>query len=397
MIRGAVRLVRRVLLTLLLLPLLLCGAEVAVRVYEVQTRRPLSPSRANVVWDKLTTPSWTVRQELRPLTNLSLKSSEGGPSHEVRVNSFGLRGAELEVPKPPETVRVLCLGDEKLLGAPIAEEQHFCHFLQSQLQSRTKWELEVCNAGIPGASPVTEYLLLTHRLAALQPDLVILTVSESDLMDDFRDRRYTRYSPAGVPLACRHPSLSRKTRTDLLTTWRQEFRLLDLGLQWAGHSWKQQADQEDWLTTESCPEDLKHLRTDRKAIDHALQPIIPLTSWCQKNYSTLCIFYVPSDEVSSSETAPSENLFAEVLRELAAAQQIVLVEAARTTSAENSRRRCTWTLEEHQQFALQLGERVITEISGPWNSPYFQSGESMIAPVSHRNHDQQQRFPVRHP
>lgn len=382
MIRWAVGLVRRALGTLLLLLLLVSGAEVGVRILEVQSPRLLGTLRSPSPWESLTAPSWTVRQELRPLTTLRVKSPEGGPSHALRTNSFGIRGEEVALPKPSNIYRVVCLGDESLLGAQQPEENHLCTHLQERIQAQTKLQVEVCNAGVPGACPVTEFLLLRHRLSALQPDLVVLVLQESDLADDFRYRRYVRYDAEGVPLTCRHSSLSRKPRTDALSAWRQEFRLIDLGLHWAGDTWKRQTELDGLSDADHLRHDLARLRADRPAIDHALQPLVPLAAWCRRSYASLCVLNVPDLHHDSSPSVSSANPFFAALQELAAVQQFLLVEAARSEPTINTRGGTGWSSAEHRAFALQVAERLLAETAGPWSSPYFQPEQKPIAPVS---------------
>ena len=241
MIRGVVTLLRRAFGAVLLLSLLLGGAEVAIRVVEVRNRQAISIKKPSPL-RMIAVPSWTVRQELRPLASVRVKTSADRPSHAVVINSYGLRGEELEIPKPPDVYRVLCLGDESLLGLRLPEEDLLGSHLERELQDATRLKVEVCLAGVPEACPLTEFLLLTHRLAALQPDLVLVAVNERDVADDLAHRRYARFDARGVPLACRHSSLSRAARTDPLTAWRQQFRLVDLGLEWAGDRWKRETE-----------------------------------------------------------------------------------------------------------------------------------------------------------
>ena len=83
MIRWMARLLRRGLATLLLLLLLISGAEVAVRVVELRIRTSLS-GRAPSPLETITLPDWTVRQALRPNS-----SSTIGPGFIAPVTLIG--------------------------------------------------------------------------------------------------------------------------------------------------------------------------------------------------------------------------------------------------------------------------------------------------------------------
>jgi hypothetical protein len=368
MFRWAVRLARRALGTVLLFVLLLCGAEVAVRLLELRSGAALAPKTVSL-WDSLTVPSWTVRQELRPLASLRVRSTRSASGHAIRTNSFGLRGAEVEVPKPPAVYRVVCLGDESILGAALPENELLTAHLQRRLQEQTRLTIEVCNAGLPGASLLTEYLLLTRRLAPLQPDLIVVAVDESDVVDDLQHRRYARFDERGVPLTCRHPSLHRTPRADPLGPWRQQFRLVDLALHWAGDAWKRNSGLDGDV-------DLAGPLADRTVVERALQPLPLLAAWCRLNAAPLCVFRVAS---APEQTPAAESLFETTLRELASSQQFVLVEAHPPGEVAAG---TAWSADAHREFAGQLAERLVSDVAGPWNSPYFRPVPPEVAPAS---------------
>lgn len=380
MFRWAAGILRRATGAILLLLLLIFGAEIGLRLQELRTARR-GPARSNSLpEDAVTVPSWTAYQELRPVTKIAIADRQGAGSYDLRINSYGLRGPEVDVPKPQSVYRVLCLGDELVLGAAIDEQRHFCAQLQEHLQRQTKLQVEVWNAGVPGACPLTEYLLLSHRLSPLQPDLVLVVVQESDLADDQACRRTTRNDRDGVPLSCRHPSLGRPPRTDPLTAWREEFRLIDVGLRSAGCAWKRKTD-EDHASGESRQMiDLSRLRQDRAAIERTLQPLVPLAAWCRHSYASLCVCEVRGQ--TPAMPAGATSLFMSTLKDLAAAQRFAFCEFAPTVPEEQSARRRGWSADAHREFADRLGPRIVKEIAGPWSSPYFRAPESSVTPAS---------------
>lgn len=363
MFRWPLNLVRRILGSLLLLALLLAGAEVALRILEIQKHPLVSPRKTSPL-EAITVPSWTARLELKPLATVRVRPAGADTPHIIRINSHGLRGPEVDVPKPPIVYRILALGDEALLASALPENQTLVGHLQNELQPQTSLSVEVCNAGVPGGCPLTAYLLLTRRLALLQPDLVILTVSETDLADDFACRRYVRIDERGNPLACRHPSLGLPPKSTSLAAWRREFRLIDLALQFAGDAWKRHTAFDDLDEVEGTSPRLNGLSSDPSTIERALKPLIPLAAWCRLNYAPLCVLH-PID----SESTASDSPFSAALREMAASQQFLCVEVPRSAPAGPA---TSWSAEEHRVFSQVLAQRLAAELPGPWNSPYFQ-------------------------
>ncbi len=183
--------------------LALCVAEVGLRARQVARETEIR----SVAHQSLTVPSYTVHHQLHPLFQTRFRNPDTGQTVPVRTNSYGLRGPEPLVPKPWGTVRVLCLGDENVLGLELDEPDVFTSRLAERLQSRTGRTVEVLNAAVPGYCPLLSYLQLRHQLLSLQPDLVVLSFDMGDVADDYRYRRLTATDPRGRPVACPNPVL----------------------------------------------------------------------------------------------------------------------------------------------------------------------------------------------
>lgn len=179
----------------------------------------------------LTEPSGTVHHRLPPLSTFASRDPDTGAAVDVVVNSHGLRGGEVAVPKPPGVFRVLCLGDETVLGPELPEPETLPARLQELLQARTRLRVEVLNGGAPGDCPLLAWLRLRDSLLALQPDLVVLHFDMSDVADDQRYRRHTRVDAADVPLACCHPALAARPGAK---PWWRDLRLTSVALSLAG-------------------------------------------------------------------------------------------------------------------------------------------------------------------
>jgi hypothetical protein len=223
--------VRNLLLAALLLVCVICATEVGVRVMHWYQAVYGSGPAAQTTDTAIVVPGRETFLELQPLVSVDREIPETGEVIAFRTNSFGLRGPEIELPKPSGVFRILCLGDETTLGADVAEEQTYCQQLQQLLQPLTDLKVEVVNAGLPGGCPLTCELLLRHRLLGIQPDLILLHCDESDVADDRAARRFTRLDADGVPLAAIHPVVSGRAASPVTQLY-QEFAVLDLARTW---------------------------------------------------------------------------------------------------------------------------------------------------------------------
>jgi lysophospholipase L1-like esterase len=106
----------------------------------------------------------------------------------VHINSHGTRGAEFETAKPPNTIRILSLGDSRTYGWGLAEAETYSDLLCRQLQQKigTDKKVEIINAGVNAWS--YPQMLVYFRDTALQyhPDVVIL--AEANLWTQFSEK-----------------------------------------------------------------------------------------------------------------------------------------------------------------------------------------------------------------
>lgn len=100
---------------------------------------------------------------------------EGIPVH---INSRGFRTEEFAIPKPPDTYRILNLGDSVAFGWEVREEDTYGQQLAEILNQQTDGRnYEVINAGVPGWSLNTERNFLEQEGLNYQPDLVLLDLT----------------------------------------------------------------------------------------------------------------------------------------------------------------------------------------------------------------------------
>ena len=95
----------------------------------------------------------------------------------MRFNSLGMRDDEPPRPKPPDTFRVLCLGDSVTMGPGVAQEATYPARLRNLLAPDG---IDVVSGAVGGWNTVSEERFLEARAAALVPDLVVLLYVTND-------------------------------------------------------------------------------------------------------------------------------------------------------------------------------------------------------------------------
>lgn len=235
MFRNLYRWLKQIVTVLIVLVVLVFFVEVSLRVYDSHTGQV---TRCEIFDLGLVAKSRACHHELKPLLTLKIPARVDRPEFVLRTNSLGLRGSEVLIPKPAGQYRIICLGDERTAGLDVPQEETFCHCLQQFLQSKSAVPIEVVNAGTPDYCPLLSALQFRQKLAALQPDLVVLNFDMSDVWDDYRYRRYTTMGEHDEPLGCVHPLLDpprqRDRRTPLDMFLLPQVTLRNCSQIWAG-------------------------------------------------------------------------------------------------------------------------------------------------------------------
>ncbi|NQV23073.1 MAG: SGNH/GDSL hydrolase family protein [Rhodopirellula sp.] len=290
MIRRTLKSLKPVSLALLVLVLAPCVVEFAFRITACRSQLTTCLAKSQLA----TSPSWYTHHELNPMQRISVPGDTDQPPVELRTNSIGLRGPEIRIPKPAGTLRILCLGDEAVLGSAVDEPQTFCSLIQNRLQSRATKKLEVINGGVPDFCPLLNYLQFRHRLLILEPDIIIAHFDMSDVWDDHRFRRLTELNADEEPLLCAAPGLSSVPITKPFT---QNF----MSWQWAQNKVSGLIDQKQSLNSSSvdAPRSRYAWLTDESSIwtlqaELALSPLAYLADLCQEQGIRLLVAVHPA-------------------------------------------------------------------------------------------------------
>ena len=408
MIRARLKLIRQIVFAAILLGLFVCAAEVGVRVYEVSQGTPIcSTANPECLVDptQLTIPSWLTNLELKPHASCQVKCRDSRRTVAITTNSLGFRGAEVAIPKPENSYRILLLGDETTFAPETTEENHFVSQLQQMLQQQTRMSIEVVNASIPGACPLTEYVLFKQKLIALQPDLILLHFDWSDVADDRQLRRRTRSDAQGTPLSCPHASLQNSAKKpNPVSQLREHFRLVDWGMTAAGKQWKQQIFQQAASSREIGTNMYAWLRSEHPENDitvtNAFQPISDVARMMQGTGFQLAILTSPKpwqvsarcsngagvrvkSGVSPDAYYPNRAPF-DALANYVGEWQLPFIDLSEPLLDSNSpesnylKYAPRWSVAGHEHVAEFVARFLVEKVPGPWNSRYFQRTEGPI-------------------
>lgn len=138
-----------------------------------------------------------------------------------RVNHLGLRGRETTMSKPAGARRILMLGDSFTMGKGVEDNQTFSALVEDSLKAALLGcgggEVEVLNGGVDSYAPILSYLQFKRELADLSPDLVVLNLDHSDLIQEAAYRQQAVRDLSGEIIAV--PQVWRKSAYERFLSW----------------------------------------------------------------------------------------------------------------------------------------------------------------------------------
>jgi lysophospholipase L1-like esterase len=127
-------------------------------------------------------------------TQTQFKSSEY--RYIQTINNLGLRGPDVTPHSSDQHFKILMLGDSFTMGKGVNDDQTFSALLENHLNNEN-YPVIVWNAGVDSYSPILSYFQLTRDLSSLKPNLVILNLDMSDLIQETAYRKRAAYGPDG--------------------------------------------------------------------------------------------------------------------------------------------------------------------------------------------------------
>jgi lysophospholipase L1-like esterase len=101
-----------------------------------------------------------------------------------RINTFGFRGREFSLSKPPGVVRIVCFGGSTTFDiGSVGKDRPWPEVLEAELRVALETpRLEVLNFGIPGAMSLDSLIDLQMRGFDFEPDLIVVYQAHNDLI-----------------------------------------------------------------------------------------------------------------------------------------------------------------------------------------------------------------------
>lgn len=142
----------------------------------------------------------------------------------VHVNSHGTRGPDFETAKPPNTIRILSLGDSKTFGWGLTEAECYSSLIENMLQQHVgaAKKVEVINAGVNAWSYAQMHTYFRDYGLKYGPDIVIL--ADANLWTQFSDQN----SPEFVKALMRRVWLKNFLRRFAIYNYIVEYKLKEV-------------------------------------------------------------------------------------------------------------------------------------------------------------------------
>ena len=105
--------------------------------------------------------------------------------------------------KPADSYRIFYVGDSNVQGL-VAWDRRMTELVEERLNAvyaQSGKKIEVINTGTSSYSPLLYYLLVKERIMPYAPDLVVVNVDMTDVVNDMVYRRRAKYDATGLPLS----------------------------------------------------------------------------------------------------------------------------------------------------------------------------------------------------
>lgn len=177
---------RNILVSLVSLLVFFGAAELLSRALLPERDRPAAARSAGRTTGGLNLGGFAESVYAEPDPVLGYRLKRNHAVAEYRFNSLGYRGDDIVLPKPADTLRVVCLGGSTTIGSNAGDNRHTFPALLEAMFAATRppggKRVEVVNAGVFGYNSRHTRLRLKEELPALQPDVMVVMDGLNDVL-----------------------------------------------------------------------------------------------------------------------------------------------------------------------------------------------------------------------
>ena len=119
----------------------------------------------------------------------------------VNIGKTGFRSNLDSKEKDPSKMRILMLGDSFILGEGSENNETSSYLLEEYLNATANNKYEVINLGVSSYAPILEYLQLKDNIKTMKPDVVIMNLDMSDIVQEYVYRSSCKFGENGEPVA----------------------------------------------------------------------------------------------------------------------------------------------------------------------------------------------------
>lgn len=114
---------------------------------------------------------------------------KGNNTANIKINSLGFRGPEIEIPKPEKRLRIGFLGASTTFCAEVSSNNMvWAEMVSDGLEKALPGiSIDYVNGAVQGYTTRKSLVNLEHRIASLQPDLIVIYHATNDLSAETRD------------------------------------------------------------------------------------------------------------------------------------------------------------------------------------------------------------------
>lgn len=116
--------------------------------------------------------------------------------YSARINNYGYRGKDFQMPKVDGLIRIFVIGDSFTYGVGANDDETIPFLIEEKTRARNI-RAEVINAGLGGTSPISHFINLENIHLKYNPDLIFLLFDLTDLWDDWYWEKHAIYDQQG--------------------------------------------------------------------------------------------------------------------------------------------------------------------------------------------------------